>query len=278
MRGQENGFARVSEVASAEPPRLSASRDERHAERVAALVARVRESHLSVALFDLVSVRIVAVSASARVHMGLQTVDLDEFDFIARSMDPAGVGRLVSLIAEQNLTEWHWRSVLHLPDGSRRYGYARGRRVAGVGDRILSLVRYDLDLREEDGGASDAESLLDADHGLGGDERRLSEQLARLRQHVARIAREVEATGVVTFAAAPEPSAVPGLHDLSAKQWEVLTRLLRGERVATIARAMYLSPSTVRNHLTTIYRKVGVGSQAELLELLHRAQQRHDTR
>jgi DNA-binding CsgD family transcriptional regulator len=277
MRRQENGFARVSEVASAEPPRLSASRDERHAERVAALAARVRESHLSVALFDLVSVRIVALSAPARVHMGLETVDLDDFDFIARSMDPAGVGRLVSLIAEQNLTEWHWRSVLHLPDGSRRYGYARGRRVAGVGDRVLSLVRYDVDLRE-DGGASDAESLLDADSGLGGDERRLSEQLARLRQHLARIAREVEATGVVTFASAPEPSAVPGLHDLSAKQWEVLTRLLRGERVTTIARAMYLSPSTVRNHLTTIYRKVGVGSQAELLELLHRAQQRDETR
>jgi DNA-binding CsgD family transcriptional regulator len=275
MRRQENGFARVSEVASAEPPRLSATRDERHAERVDELAARVRGSHLSVAMFDLVAVRIIAVSAPACLHMGLETVDLDEFDFIERSMDPAGVGRLVSLIAEQNLTEWHWRTVLRLPDGSRRYGYARGRRVTGVGDRILSLVRYDLDLREDDGGVSDAESLLDADHGPG-DERRLSEQLARLRQHLARIAREVEATGLVTFASPPEPSAVPGLHDLSAKQWEVLTRLLRGERVATIARAMYLSPSTVRNHLTTIYRKVGVGSQAELLELLHRAQHRPD--
>ena len=35
-----------------------------------------------------------------------------------------------------------------------------------------------------------------------------------------------------------------------------------------IARSMYLSQSTVRNHLTAVYRKFGVHSQRELLELL----------
>ena len=33
---------------------------------------------------------------------------------------------------------------------------------------------------------------------------------------------------------------------------------------------MYLSPSTVRNHLTAIYRKFGVHSQAALLAKLFR--------
>jgi DNA-binding CsgD family transcriptional regulator len=33
---------------------------------------------------------------------------------------------------------------------------------------------------------------------------------------------------------------------------------------------MFLSPSTVRNHLTTLFRKVGVHSQSEFLDLVRR--------
>jgi len=54
----------------------------------------------------------------------------------------------------------------------------------------------------------------------------------------------------------------------STRQWEVLTLLVQGERVQTIADKLFLSPSTVRNHLTAIYRKFGVHSQAELLAKL----------
>ena len=38
----------------------------------------------------------------------------------------------------------------------------------------------------------------------------------------------------------------------------------------TIAAAMYLSQSTVRNHLSGIFRQVGVHSQQELIALLLR--------
>jgi DNA-binding NarL/FixJ family response regulator len=55
---------------------------------------------------------------------------------------------------------------------------------------------------------------------------------------------------------------------LSSRQWEIVARLRRGERVPQIARAMYLSQSTVRNHLTAVFRKFGVHSQSELLTLL----------
>jgi DNA-binding CsgD family transcriptional regulator len=59
--------------------------------------------------------------------------------------------------------------------------------------------------------------------------------------------------------------------ELSARQTEIVARLIAGDRVAEIARSMYLSPSTVRNHLVAIYRKFGVHSQAELLAALLRA-------
>jgi DNA-binding CsgD family transcriptional regulator len=39
-------------------------------------------------------------------------------------------------------------------------------------------------------------------------------------------------------------------------------------RASTIAEALYLSPSTVRNHLTMIFRKFGVHSQLELIHKL----------
>jgi DNA-binding CsgD family transcriptional regulator len=65
-------------------------------------------------------------------------------------------------------------------------------------------------------------------------------------------------------------SRLPALA-LSARQWEILTRLIDGDRVRDIADAMYLSPSTVRNHLTALYRKFGVHSQGELLAYLLRA-------
>jgi DNA-binding NarL/FixJ family response regulator len=52
---------------------------------------------------------------------------------------------------------------------------------------------------------------------------------------------------------------------LTPRQWEVLSRLLRGERVASIAASLYASPSTIRNNLSDILRIFDVHSQAKLL-------------
>lgn len=60
----------------------------------------------------------------------------------------------------------------------------------------------------------------------------------------------------------------PSVVGLSQREREIVTRILSGQRVRTIARELYLSQSTVRNHLTGVYRKLGVNSQIELLELL----------
>ena len=60
----------------------------------------------------------------------------------------------------------------------------------------------------------------------------------------------------------------PGIAELSTRQWDIVTRLVRGENARTIAAELYLSPSTVRNHLSAIYRKFGIHSQVELIRML----------
>jgi DNA-binding CsgD family transcriptional regulator len=82
---------------------------------------------------------------------------------------------------------------------------------------------------------------------------------------------EFAARGLDAVSGADQFRSCPLPEGFSTRQSEILTRLLRGERVQDIAHALYLSPSTVRNHLTAIYRKFGVHSQAELLAKLLRA-------
>jgi DNA-binding NarL/FixJ family response regulator len=56
---------------------------------------------------------------------------------------------------------------------------------------------------------------------------------------------------------------------LSQREREILRAVSAGQRVASIARLLGISPHTVRNHLKAIFRKVGVHSQLELLGHLH---------
>lgn len=49
--------------------------------------------------------------------------------------------------------------------------------------------------------------------------------------------------------------------ELTGREREVLALLAEGQNVAAIASALYLSASTVRNHIREILRKLGVSSQ-----------------
>lgn len=60
----------------------------------------------------------------------------------------------------------------------------------------------------------------------------------------------------------------PAVSGLTERQDEIVRRLLDGQRVQGIARDLFLSPSTVRNHLSASYQKLGVTSQNELIEKL----------
>jgi DNA-binding CsgD family transcriptional regulator len=53
-----------------------------------------------------------------------------------------------------------------------------------------------------------------------------------------------------------------GESELTARELEVLTLLAAGERVSEIAAEWMVSQVTVRTHLSRIYAKLGVRSQA----------------
>lgn len=95
------------------------------------------------------------------------------------------------------------------------------------------------------------------------------DRIAELELRLRRIGAEVEAAGILDdLIAVPTPIDVNKLRGLTTRQWEILTLLLQGKRVPTIAGELYISQSTVRNHLAAIFRKFGVHSQPELLEAL----------
>jgi PAS domain S-box-containing protein len=93
----------------------------------------------------------------------------------------------------------------------------------------------------------------------------------RLEAHMLRIADELHAAGLIPrLQQLPALTDEPRLGKLTSREWAVLTRLVDGQRIPAIAASLYVSQSTVRNHLSSIYAKLGVHSQVDLIRLIRR--------
>lgn len=93
-------------------------------------------------------------------------------------------------------------------------------------------------------------------------------RVADLERRLQRIGTEVRAARVLEVMPRHSVADIqnhPQVVELSTRQWEVLGRVARGESIAAVAEELFVSPSTVRNHLTAIYRKFGVHSMPALL-------------
>jgi DNA-binding CsgD family transcriptional regulator len=106
--------------------------------------------------------------------------------------------------------------------------------------------------------------------------------VAMSRAHVAddlsaillRLGRGAEVAQLVRGATAGiTDRTMPGLSNLTTRELEILTRLLDGDRAPAIAAELFLSQGTVRNHLASIFSKVGVSSQQQLLTLFRAARE-----
>ncbi len=100
---------------------------------------------------------------------------------------------------------------------------------------------------------------------LNGDGRRQA-----LEDTLRRIAGELNKLGVPMGGAEPVTSTAvaPELERLSRRERDVVNELLHGHRVVSIASRLDVSEHTVRNHLKSIFRKLEVHSQAELVGLI----------
>jgi len=89
-----------------------------------------------------------------------------------------------------------------------------------------------------------------------------------LRSSLHRIATELQRLSFSLDLGAPGLLAAdhPELADLTGRELEVLSRLLAGTRVPAISKQLGISPHTVRNHLKSMYRKVGAKDQSDLIE------------
>ena len=104
---------------------------------------------------------------------------------------------------------------------------------------------------------------------LGADPPAEGTRQMQLETHMLRIADELRAAGMIPrLEQLPALTEIPQLGDLTSREWEVLTGLLNGQRVSDIAAELYVSQSTVRNHLSSIYARLGVHSQVDLVRLI----------
>lgn len=71
----------------------------------------------------------------------------------------------------------------------------------------------------------------------------------------------VEARGIYRFLRVTNASS---LDNLSTREREIVGRYAQGETYVAIAKALGLSPATVRNHIAHCYRKLAVNNKAEL--------------
>jgi len=87
-------------------------------------------------------------------------------------------------------------------------------------------------------------------------------QFSRLRDEGRIIALEK------VFSRALEPDTSPEITQdvLTAREVEVLGLVAEGLNDQEVAQRLYLSPRTVGRHLTSVYRKLGVGSRTAAAE------------
>jgi PAS domain S-box-containing protein len=93
-------------------------------------------------------------------------------------------------------------------------------------------------------------------------------QSETVRSSLERIALELQTIGLTSEMTAPSmvPIDHPDLVSITDREREVLVHLVAGQRVPAIAAELHISQHTVRNHLKSIYRQLGVGNQSELIE------------
>lgn len=111
------------------------------------------------------------------------------------------------------------------------------------------------------------------------DAERMSEDLARLMFTLKEAVGQGNGGHVAGASQDPLRHLKPEeLKSLSPREHQVLIELAQGNRIQKVAELLSLSPNTVRNHLKSIFAKLGVNSQVALMGKLAGAQAQQTSR
>lgn len=70
---------------------------------------------------------------------------------------------------------------------------------------------------------------------------------------------------LMTFFSTPRPVITQAFPELTAREREILDLIARGRSNQELAKSLYLSPKTVRNHISNIFTKLRVADRAQAI-------------
>jgi len=94
-----------------------------------------------------------------------------------------------------------------------------------------------------------------------------AKSLTEVRRVLERFSDRITAIDLTVTAPDVIEAALPGITQLTRGELVTVRRLVAGDRVPAIAAALSLSQNTIRNQLSSVYRKLSVRSQQELVDL-----------
>lgn len=230
------------------------------------LARAVTESDLPVLLVDLPTLVIEAASDNAVELLGGDREEIAGRDLLEVTDEPDATRDALGVIARGTIDTYEAHRRLRRSDGSVVVHRLRVRSLEreGYPDLVAGTL---ISAGVIDRRTPDIDALLLRD--IHPDD--VAPRLEAIEQSLRRIANQVQVLSLASaMASLPAADRIDAPAGLSPRQWEIVNRLLGGERVPSLARSMLLSQSTVRNHLSKVYEKVGVHSQQELIDRLRR--------
>jgi PAS domain S-box-containing protein len=177
------------------------------------------------------------------------------------------VGKPINQLVPSDLQEFLREDLESAEEGDLRSRLMAIRRKDGTTFPVLTMPQRLLDMD----GNPDGFFAVVVDLGAVFTARQVGPpQGLDIRSTLQRISMELQS---ISYAATTNmlttlPLNRPELTGLTCREVEVLSILVGGDRVPAIAERLHISPNTVRNHLKSMYRKLGVGSQTELMKLM----------
>ncbi|MER6579253.1 response regulator transcription factor [Nonomuraea sp. NPDC001023] len=138
------------------------------------------------------------------------------------------------------------------------------------GVRVLALSTFDLDENVVAALRAGADGFLPKD--VSPEE--LIEGVRVVHRGESAVAPRLLTRLIGTFVRASRPPAAPaprGLDALTEREREILVLIARGRSNTEIAGQLAVSPSTVKNHVTSLFAKIGVRDRAQAVIVAYEA-------